>query len=57
MRRKPAASMPAPSLTAVTADTYTRGPAVFARAAFHQKPATDEIHVGHRSPAGHGYAR
>jgi hypothetical protein len=57
MRRKPAASMAAPSLTAVTADTSTRETVVPARAAFYHKLAIDEIHVGYRSLAGHGYAR
>jgi hypothetical protein len=57
MRRKPTAGMAVPSLTAVAADAYTRGTAVPARAAFNQKLATGEIHVGYRSPAGHGYVR
>ncbi|WP_345433433.1 hypothetical protein [Actinoallomurus vinaceus] len=47
MRRKLAIGMAAPSLTAATADTCTRGTAAFACG----------IHVGHRLPVGHGDAR
>ncbi|MCO6008463.1 hypothetical protein NE236_26145 [Actinoallomurus purpureus] len=57
MRRKLAIGMAAPSLTAVAADTYTRRTTAPAWAAFHQKLAINEIHVGYRSPVGHGDAR
>ncbi|MFL6052867.1 MAG: hypothetical protein ACJ72W_08125 [Actinoallomurus sp.] len=57
MPRKLAVGMAAPSLTALTADIYTRGTTAPAWAAFYQELAINEVHVGYRFPVGHGDAR